>query len=428
MYLKMKTCSKCKRELPSNDDYFNKDKNRKDGLYPQCRECRQNRKIFAKENFKICKQCQKELPKNTDYFLKNKEASDGFMSGCKECKGHKYTNKLSKIPKENHKFCIKCDRELPSTFQYFPPDKNCKDGIRNVCRECGKDGHFMEDGYTPKKWWTDEEEKLLAKVYPHYLNSELIETYFPDKTEKDLWDKVYILNKEKGYKIAKSEDTVKRRHENQSIKMSGENSPLFGIPKTIEHRKKLSEARKGRFVGVNSYWFGRKRSSEQVENMRLIMKEKGKWKGINNPRHQNPLTKEKNGRWKGGISELHAHLRRYIKPWKDDSMKQCNYRCVLTNGEFNNVHHLINFSYIIDETMKIVNLPIHEQISIYSTEELRSIENVCLDLHYQLGLGVCLRKDIHKLFHDLYGYSNNTQEQFEEFKLRFRLGEFKEII
>ena len=41
---------------------------------------------------------------------------------------------------------------------------------------------------------------------------------------------------------------------------------------------------------------------------------------------------------------------------------------------------------------------------------------MCLELHYQYGLGVSLLESVHKEFHDLYGRGDNTPEQFEEFK------------
>lgn len=41
---------------------------------------------------------------------------------------------------------------------------------------------------------------------------------------------------------------------------------------------------------------------------------------------------------------------------------------------------------------------------------------------------VTLSKEIHKLFHKIYGNKHNTKEQFEEFKNRYNSGEFKEVI
>jgi hypothetical protein len=52
------------------------------------------------------------------------------------------------------------------------------------------------------------------------------------------------------------------------------------------------------------------------------------------------------------------------------------------------------------------------------------LENEVVRLHYNYPMGVCLRKDIHKLFHVLYGSKNNTPEQFNEFQKRYELGEF----
>ena len=41
---------------------------------------------------------------------------------------------------------------------------------------------------------------------------------------------------------------------------------------------------------------------------------------------------------------------------------------------------------------------------------------------------ITLSKEIHRLFHKIYGNKHNTKEQFEEFKHRYHNGEFEEVI
>ena len=121
--------------------------------------------------------------------------------------------------------------------------------------------------------------------------------------------------------------------------------------------------------------------------------------------------------WKGGITPLAKHLREKINQWKKDSFKQTNYRCVITGVKGSAVvHHLTGFNTILFETMETLNLPIYQTISEYTPEELKLIENKCLELHYKYGLGVVLSEEVHKEFHSIYGYGDNTPEQFKEFK------------
>lgn len=39
----------------------------------------------------------------------------------------------------------------------------------------------------------------------------------------------------------------------------------------------------------------------------------------------------------------------------------------------------------------------------------------CEEKRYEVSNGICISWDLHKQFHDTYGYGNNTQEQFWEF-------------
>lgn len=126
--------------------------------------------------------------------------------------------------------------------------------------------------------------------------------------------------------------------------------------------------------------------------------------------------------WKGGISPLNVYLRDFITEWKKDSAKNCNYKCVITGEKFDAIHHLYSFNKILDETMNICNLPIYKNINQYTDEEMELLKTELVKEHYKHPLGVCLTREIHNLYHRLYGY-DNTPEQFEEFRDKYNNGE-----
>lgn len=122
-----------------------------------------------------------------------------------------------------------------------------------------------------------------------------------------------------------------------------------------------------------------------------------------------------NPNWNGGTTALREALRFAIIPWKKDSIKDCNYRCVITGKRFGAVHHLYGYDLILEETLKIENLPIYENIGDYTNEEMERLRKTCLELHYKYGLGICLTTKMHKKFHTLYDYGKNTPDQFDGF-------------
>jgi len=131
-------------------------------------------------------------------------------------------------------------------------------------------------------------------------------------------------------------------------------------------------------------------------------------------------------RWNGGVSSLNKHLRACILDWKKRSMKKCNYKCIITGERFTNIHHLIGFDYIRDEVLKESNLDLRDEINKYNNNELKLLEDICIKLHEETLFGICLCKEIHKLFHDNYGYGNNSVRQFIEFIIKISDNEFKD--
>ena len=110
--------------------------------------------------------------------------------------------------------------------------------------------------------------------------------------------------------------------------------------------------------------------------------------------------------WKGGISEIHVWLRGRIDRWKIDSIEECNSRCVITGEKFDDVHHLYSFNLILKDVFRKTGIPIKTSISEYSQKDLETLSNVCVLEHMKHPLGVCLKENIHLLFHENYGYGD----------------------
>jgi len=56
----------------------------------------------------------------------------------------------------------------------------------------------------------------------------------------------------------------------------------------------------------------------------------------------------------------------------------------------------------------------------YEVFELNIINKEIVSLHEKYDLGVCLRLDVHKLFHKEYGKGKNTIQQWQEFEQDFK--------
>jgi hypothetical protein len=126
--------------------------------------------------------------------------------------------------------------------------------------------------------------------------------------------------------------------------------------------------------------------------------------------------RENHWNWQGGVSSLTDYLRIRLNDWKYESLKKYDFKCAISDVHTKDleVHHLYNFSDIVRETIQLLNLPIQD-IGLYSKDELNSIESTFHEIHDKYGLGIPLTKEIHTLYHQIYGFNNNTIEEFNEF-------------
>lgn len=119
--------------------------------------------------------------------------------------------------------------------------------------------------------------------------------------------------------------------------------------------------------------------------------------------------------YKGGESEVLDYFRKSLKNWKKDVLKKYNYECYLTNSKKDLVvHHIKNFMGIVSDSCKELNLPLYRKIGDYSKQDFDLLSKKVLENH-KINNGIVLQRKVHSKFHVLYGKTNNTLEQFNDF-------------
>lgn len=331
----------------------------------------------VKDNVKQCTKCNKILP-CTDNFFYYDSKHKKLSAQCKNCKKDIYRNKkiidIEKWYEErNDTFKSKWDFDdikwMYDNYLYIEKQElldyfNNEIPYKTLTNIIYKWGLRKIDKNDD---WSEEEIKKLIKYYP-YKEQLFLEELFKDRT----W--VAIKGKASKLGIQRNEDIL--------FKIRSESH--IGISPSEEARRKMSQSRKGK----------------------------------NNPG------------WKGNC-HIVPYFRGQLYEWKLDSLKSTNYKCYFTNLNNNDlqIHHVNkNFIDIMEETFKVCNLPLHENISDYSSEELNNLNKTFLELHYKYGLGIPMQEYIHKTFHYIYGHTNNTPEQFKEFEDKYYLGEIDDLL
>ena len=180
----------------------------------------------------------------------------------------------NKNSREGFRVCKKCKRELKRDENHFDIDKACKDELRNICRECSKAGKFRDRDYRIRNKMTDESTELFIKRYPHYTNLELIELFYSDMIEKDLWDRAYRISRASNVNLKKKEHVEMRAKESMSIKLS---EKLKGRVFTLKHRENISISKQRYFKDNDSNWKGRVITTEERQKMSDRQKGKMGW-------------------------------------------------------------------------------------------------------------------------------------------------------
>lgn len=124
---------------------------------------------------------------------------------------------------------------------------------------------------------------------------------------------------------------------------------------------------------------------------------------------------------------ISKYIRGNIYDWKKESMESCGFKCVITGSKIFDIHHLYPVNKMINNIFETNNIA-WKSFTEYTQEELDLIMSLFIDEQSKHPLGVCVDKNIHMLFHHLYGQYNTTEAQWNQFKEDYINGLYKDIV
>ncbi len=117
-----------------------------------------------------------------------------------------------------------------------------------------------------------------------------------------------------------------------------------------------------------------------------------------------------------------------MRIWSKEVKEYYNYTCCLTGSHSNIVvHHCRGFSLLFDETIELLGFEIKDNFIDYSDDELIIFTNKFIEIQEYYNAYVCITESVHKLFHKIYGYGDNTVEQWDEFVSDYNDGKYKNV-
>ena len=221
-------------------------------------------------------------------------------------------------------------------------------------------------GLTESREWNSDEVDVLLKHYEHMTGPE-IQVLIPKKSVNAIYIKASSLGLRSGY-------VHEFYYTEEEIKF------------IVDHWETMSDEEIASCLGKAPH-------------------------GIADKRHKLGLIPVKLG---NAYHDIADYIRHNNQLWRNESMKACDYKCVLSGNTNFEIHHLYSFNLILKEAMKDSEWIIKD-IQDYSNEEMSKLLNIFLRYQNKYPLGVCVDVSLHKQFHSIYGNRANYPEQWREF-------------
>ena len=223
-----------------------------------------------------------------------------------------------------------------------------------------------------RNYWTPEEDDLLSSIYSNISFQEVL-NIFPYRTRDGII------------------------HRAQKLELNSLDHPIWKKKKK-EYLVKNWESLPDEVIAMN------------INKTKFAVK-----------RMRNLLGFHRQDKTQNTYENISKFIRGNIYEWKKKSMMECEYKCVITGDKNFEIHHLYPVNKIINDIYKKYNIP-WKKFEEYMNDELQKILSLFIKEQDRYPLGVCVRKDIHQLFHHLYGQYNTTEEQWNQFKKDYEKG------
>lgn len=288
------------------------------------------------------------------------------------------------------KICSKCKKE--KLISDFRKNKNSKDGFRTQCREC-EDNKYSHKCIVCGKEFKSAHKKQVycSRKCSNEVRKNKI-TCYCEVCGKKIEFKKSVYDKNKHHYCSD-----KCRYEGFGKFYNGKNNPNYNkIEVKCEVCGKEFEISRARidiskhhycsyecqakgyglfFSKENHPMYGKEHTRET--KIKISKANKFKFLGSKSPRWNPKLTQEERMKNRDTLENIQ---------WRNNIYGRDNYtcQCCSKHGGDMIAHHLDGYNW-------------------------------CEDKRFDIDNGITLCEDCHKEFHHIYGYGNNTKEQYEEF-------------
>lgn len=290
--------------------------------------------------------------------------------------------------------------------------------------------------------YTDEDIEFLRKYYP-IGDWDSIFVRFPNLTKDQIYNvchkrgiSVNYYNKDKFVKSEYYKNMIQNRSKwtDEEIEILKSNYSIMSVPdimKLLPKRTYDAITLKAKKLSLISYT-----RQQQLYSDSDIVFIKSNWQYMSDEEIAMALKRTRRAikamrceiglfrqdKEKNHYESLNKFLRGQIYQWKKQSIENCNFQCVLTGSKNFDIHHIVSFNIIFKNFITEHNIKLKDNFEDYTSDELKDIADLFIQYHDKYPLGICVEKNLHMKFHQMYGDINN-EEQWNIFVEKFNKGE-----